>query len=207
MDVTIDPVAIREQIISELRQAAEANYGTADKKRTEADKMQAEVNELRARAGYFTAMADRWTRLAALIENGTFDIDYLLSGDDLDEARRAADVDPVTGPDYAEAACGRCAEPGHQTGDCETILDDSVVPIMPGDDYDDHREGRYTEAQLDGQACAECGVDFAEYAPTVPTGFVIDGGQLFAHIACTDCDAEDFDPSATGRRSDGGIEP
>lgn len=59
---------------------------------------------------------------------------------------------------------------------------------LGGADYeaDDDRthEGRFTDAQLDGTACSECGGDFAEGAATVPTGLVIDGGQLFAHPDC-----------------------
>ena len=49
---------------------------------------------------------------------------------------------------------------------------------------DNAHEDRFTVAQLDGTACSECGLDFAEGVAAVPTGLVIDGGQLFAHSDC-----------------------
>lgn len=95
---------IRTDAIVTLRHAAEANNAEASRCRADADKMQADVNELRARAGWFTAMADRWDRIATFIENGTFDLDYLLSGDDLDEARRAgAEQAPAAADEATEA--------------------------------------------------------------------------------------------------------
>lgn len=64
-------------------------------------------------------------------------------------------------------------------------LDDGALRTADDEaEEDGTHEGRFTDAQLDGTACSECGIDFAEGVAAVPTGLVIDGGQLFAHPDC-----------------------
>lgn len=69
------------------------------------------------------------------------------------------------------AACTECNEPDDE--DAVALLD---------------RTG-YIRAQLDGEACTQCGGDFAVGESAVPTGVVIDGGQLFAHADCVETEA------------------
>jgi len=44
--------------------------------------------------------------------------------------------------------------------------------------------GPYTVEQVEGEACVRCGQAFAIGEASRPTGEVIDGGQLFAHVIC-----------------------
>lgn len=54
---------------------------------------------------------------------------------------------------------------------------------------DEGDETRFSRAQLDGEACTECGVEFAEGEPTVPSGYDFVEGQIFAHAACAESGA------------------
>lgn len=44
--------------------------------------------------------------------------------------------------------------------------------------------GDYTVEQVEGEACTRCGQMFAVGETSRPTGEVIDGAQLFAHVEC-----------------------
>lgn len=80
--------------------------------------------------------------------------------------------DPFHDPDDRDCGCASCL-PGDP---------DEHDPDEPGG------ESRFTRAQLDGEACTECGVEFVVNEATVPSGVVIDGAQLFAHFDCVDDD-------------------
>jgi hypothetical protein len=162
---------------------------------------------------------------------------HAVASEDRAEATALADVDPVTGRDYAEEAWQRAEaerEGAEELADWERELLANATDPTPEeeaanaaalaateahhasghdmatcpecrDQYEaeqaEDREGRYTDAQLDGTACVHCDRDFNEGERTVPTGVVIDGAQLFAHADCVEPDDEpmtnrDVDPDA-----------
>ncbi|MFL6113951.1 MAG: hypothetical protein ACJ786_21720, partial [Catenulispora sp.] len=55
-------------------------------------------------------------------------------------------------------------------------------------DAEDGDEDHFTRAQMDGEACTVCGIDFAEDVPTVQSAYDFIEGQLFAHAACVESD-------------------
>jgi hypothetical protein len=44
--------------------------------------------------------------------------------------------------------------------------------------------GRYAVEQVEGEACTRCGQAFAVGEKSRPTGAIVDGAQLFAHVEC-----------------------
>lgn len=68
----------------------------------------------------------------------------------------------------------------------ETLLNDGIQEWLDNEDGD---ENHYTRAQLNGEACTVCGVELAEGQPTVPSGYDVAEGQLFAHAACLESEA------------------
>ncbi|QOR55808.1 MAG: hypothetical protein YHS30scaffold324_40 [Catenulispora phage 69_17] len=44
--------------------------------------------------------------------------------------------------------------------------------------------GAYTVEQIEGEACARCGQMFTVGEASRPTGEIVDGAQLFAHVQC-----------------------
>lgn len=65
-------------------------------------------------------------------------------------------------------------------------------------DAEDGDENHFTRAQIDGEACTVCGADFAVGEPTIPAGYDLVEGQLFAHLACV----EAYDEPMTNRDVD-----
>jgi hypothetical protein len=103
--------------------------------------------------------------------------------------------------------CARCGEYGHTANDCKAspephsdrmaatsahyggqpcpgCPDCTGYPDYNEPDDEDDDESRFTRAQLDGDACTECGTELAEGQPTVASAYDPIEGQLFAHLSC-----------------------
>lgn len=85
------------------------------------------------------------------------------------DADAVGDAESETGPHRGHPHCEGCP-------DCIGYTD----PNEPDDEGD---ENHYSRAQLDGEACTECGIQFVEGEPTVPSAYDLIEGQLFAHAS------------------------
>lgn len=104
------------------------------------------------------------------------------------EAREASFVDTLDdGTEvvfHKDAPNSYVAEIQHDARTCPgcPLCTGYAEPDEPN--IEDGDESRFTRAQLDGEACTECGTDLAEGEPTVPSAYVPAEGHLRAHLRC-----------------------
>lgn len=89
----------------------------------------------------------------------------------------------------AEAAQEAWAEQREAAVDEAQAAKDAEAYVEPVGDEDDGDEHHFSRAQMDGEACTECGGTFAIGEATVPSVTDFIEGQLFAHAICPGSEA------------------
>lgn len=123
---------------------------------------------------------------------------YLVPADRADEARAQAEQGAANAP---EKAVGLAAIVPFLVAEARHFAthDPATCTECSDPDDEDGDESRFTRAQLDGEACTECSMEFAEGEPTVPSAYDLIEEQLLAHLRCVADDGEpmtnrDVDP-------------
>lgn len=128
------------------------------------------------------------TALAARPE-GMYDLDYeawdrIAGVQDDDHDDEVEDDEANADPDLIGAMARHTST--HGTAAVYDMADPHDAALAEDQDGD---ENHFSRAQLDGEACTECGAEFAVGEPTVPSAYDFAEGQLFAHAAHAESEA------------------